>query len=312
MRKHQITPRTVSRNAIAQFAELTDDYSKIHLDLDYARSVGLKDNFAHGLLGASWATGWLSQIHSLSGNPSFDIPTAIECNFGSPVFCNDELSVNVLKPTLDPLESTSKKIFNFSLENQGEKITSHGSITFESIFLLTNEQEPKKLLPSQFTLNPKTIYYAENMYQDGPRGTCMGHTFSEKEVTTYIEYTGEQADSYKNKAKTLYLVPPLLVFCRAFSSWLKEFTKVQTPDGSFPGHIRDTFQQHRPVIIGDKIDTCHQVTRFRESNSRPDMALITITIQCSNQRNEMVLSGSVLLMMQCTPSAPVGPDRLND
>lgn len=302
MSKQQMTSRTVSRNAIAQFAELTDDYSRIHLDFDYARSVGLKDNFAHGLLGVSWATGWVSQIHSLNGNPAFDMPTAIECNFGSPVFCNDELSVNVLESSLDPLESTSKKRFNFSLENQGGKNTSHGSITFDSVRLLTNEQEPKKLLPSPFTPNPNAIYYAENMYQDGPRGSCMGHTFSEKEVATYIEYTGERADAYKNKVKTFYLVPPLLVFCRAFSSWLKEFTKVQTPDGSFPGHIKDTFQQHRSVVIGDKIDTCHQVTGFRESNSRPGMALITITIQCSNQRNEMVLSGSVLLMMQSTPS----------
>jgi acyl dehydratase len=49
--------RTVTAEAVATFASLTGDYSRIHLDHELGRSSHAGRGFAHGLLSASWALG---------------------------------------------------------------------------------------------------------------------------------------------------------------------------------------------------------------------------------------------------------------
>lgn len=305
--------RKVVRAAIAQFAELTGDFSPIHMDRDYALSLGLKDNFAHGLLGASWAAGWLSQLH---GEKS-EIPTAIEFNFGAPVFCSDQLQLQQQLLASEPVEglvspqTPGQTRFAFPLSNQQQQLTSHGKVSFASVEDLTSASlsgagqpegfEVERLQPSDFSPTADKVYFARDMFEDGPRGTVACHRFTAAEVAAYVDYTGESALAYRDKAGHFSSVPPLLIFCRAFSSWLNEFLKVKTPDAGFPGHLQDQFQQHLHVAVGDELSVCHQVTGYRESSSRPEMALVTITLQVINQRDQLVQSGSVLLMM------PVGP-----
>ena len=289
-----ITPRQVTRESIVRFAELTDDFSRIHMDRDYALSLGLRDNFAHGLLGASWATAWLSKVHQSRGHKN-EMPIAIEFNFGTPVFCNDELSLQY--QPLDSGENTSQTGFAFSLKNQDEQIASNGQVNFASAATLQNHPQVSKIQPTEFTPDNEKVYFAKDMYEDGPRGVCAIREFSANAVADYIHYTGEQAVVYQDEHGSYPWVPPVLVFCQAFAAWLKAFTAVKTPDESFPGHIKDTFQQHLPIAVSDSLGIIHQVTAYRDSSSRPGMALITITIQVINQRDEVVQSASVLLMM---------------
>lgn len=269
-------PREVSTAAIQQFADLTNDHSRIHLDRDYALSLGLKDNFAHGLLGASWALGLLSQQQS-----SAEIPVTMEVNFGQPVYRGDTLTLS---------QSSSEK--HFSLCNSDNQESSRGNVQFGKPVDFSQQ----KLSTTPFTADQDKVYYARDMFEDGPRGECPPMVFCEQDISTFIEFTGERDDAYRDQDKLLF-APPMLIFCRAFSVWLKAFTAVKTPDAGFPGHLQDQWQQHQSVSTGDTLTTRHQVTACRPSNSRPDMALLTITLQTSNQHGQVVQSGSVLLMM---------------
>lgn len=55
----------ITRTTLALFAGGSGDHNPIHLDLDVARSAGLDDVFAHGMLSMAYLgrllTGWLPQ-----------------------------------------------------------------------------------------------------------------------------------------------------------------------------------------------------------------------------------------------------------
>jgi acyl dehydratase len=60
-----LTVAPVSRATLALFAGASGDHNPIHIDLDVARSAGLDDVFAHGMLSLAYAgrllTGWVPQ-----------------------------------------------------------------------------------------------------------------------------------------------------------------------------------------------------------------------------------------------------------
>ena len=55
----------ISRTTLALFAGASGDHNPIHIDLDVARSAGLDDVFAHGMLSMAYLgrllTGWVTQ-----------------------------------------------------------------------------------------------------------------------------------------------------------------------------------------------------------------------------------------------------------
>lgn len=55
----------ISRAALALFAGASGDHNPIHIDIDVARSAGLDDVFAHGMLSMAYLgrmlTGWVPQ-----------------------------------------------------------------------------------------------------------------------------------------------------------------------------------------------------------------------------------------------------------
>ena len=59
------TTEPVSRLTLALYATGSGDHHPLHLDQDYVRSKGIKDVFAHGMLGMAWLgrrlTGWRPQ-----------------------------------------------------------------------------------------------------------------------------------------------------------------------------------------------------------------------------------------------------------
>ncbi|MGE8369598.1 MaoC family dehydratase [Cupriavidus sp.] len=60
-----LTLPPVDRRTLALFAGASGDHHPIHIDLDFARSAGMPDVFAHGMLGMAWLgrllTGWAPQ-----------------------------------------------------------------------------------------------------------------------------------------------------------------------------------------------------------------------------------------------------------
>ena len=63
---------TVSRLTLALYCGASGDHNPIHVDIDFARSAGLDDVFAHGMLSMAYlarlVTGWVPQraIRALS------------------------------------------------------------------------------------------------------------------------------------------------------------------------------------------------------------------------------------------------------
>ena len=55
----------LDRTTLALFAGASGDHNPVHIDLDVARSAGLPDVFAQGMLGMAWVarllTGWAPQ-----------------------------------------------------------------------------------------------------------------------------------------------------------------------------------------------------------------------------------------------------------
>lgn len=60
-----LTLPPISRSTLALFGPASGDLNPIHLDLDVARSAGLDDVFAHGMLSMAYLgrllTGWVDQ-----------------------------------------------------------------------------------------------------------------------------------------------------------------------------------------------------------------------------------------------------------
>ena len=60
-----LTVEPISRTTLALFAGASGDHNPIHIDLDAARSAGLDDVFAHGMLSMAYLarllTDWVSQ-----------------------------------------------------------------------------------------------------------------------------------------------------------------------------------------------------------------------------------------------------------
>lgn len=71
----ELTLPTISRTTLALFAGASGDHNPIHIDLDFARSAGFDDVFAHGMLSMAFLgrllTTWLPQAHLRSWSARF-------------------------------------------------------------------------------------------------------------------------------------------------------------------------------------------------------------------------------------------------
>ena len=58
-------PPPVSRLTLALYCGASGDHNPVHVDVDFARTAGLDDVFAHGMLSMAWLghvlTGWVPQ-----------------------------------------------------------------------------------------------------------------------------------------------------------------------------------------------------------------------------------------------------------
>ena len=60
-----VSQREISRTTLALFAGASGDHNPIHIDIDFAKSAGMPDVFAHGMLGMAYLghllTAWVPQ-----------------------------------------------------------------------------------------------------------------------------------------------------------------------------------------------------------------------------------------------------------
>ena len=81
----------VSRHTLALYCGASGDHNPIHVDMDYAKSVGLDDVIAHGMLSAGYLarmlTDWVPQSSIRSINNRFTAMTHI----GDSVTCTGKV-----------------------------------------------------------------------------------------------------------------------------------------------------------------------------------------------------------------------------
>ena len=58
-----------------------------------------------------------------------------------------------------------------------------------------------------------------------------------------------------------------------------------------------------PVLPGDTIHTVSRITELRRSGSKPDRGIVTMHVETRNQRDEVVLEGSDVLLIGARESA---------
>jgi len=111
---------TFSKDQIAGYAEASGDQNPIHLDDDFARSVGLPGVIAHGMLTMAFAnqmvTGWLGDRSLLK---------RLQGRFAGMVVPGDDVTCTGTVASRD--EATRRIVINLVVTNQrGEKVFNKG------------------------------------------------------------------------------------------------------------------------------------------------------------------------------------------
>ena len=98
----------VSRHTLALYCGVSGDYNPIHVDLDYAKSAGLDDVIAHGMLSAGYLarmlTDWVPQSSIRSINNRFTAMTHI----GDSVTCTGKV--------VEKFEKGSEKLLRLEMQ----------------------------------------------------------------------------------------------------------------------------------------------------------------------------------------------------
>lgn len=82
----------LTRHTLALYCGASGDHNPIHVDIDFARSAGLPDVIAHGMLSAAWVarvlTGWVPQ-HAIR---ALDLRFAAMTTVGERIRCTGRVS----------------------------------------------------------------------------------------------------------------------------------------------------------------------------------------------------------------------------
>ena len=81
----------ITRHVLALYCGASGDHNPIHVDIDFAKSAGMPDVFAHGMLSAAWLarvlTGWVPQ----SAIRSLDIRFVAITHVGERITCSGKV-----------------------------------------------------------------------------------------------------------------------------------------------------------------------------------------------------------------------------
>jgi acyl dehydratase len=77
----------LSRLALALYCGASGDHNPIHVDSDFARSAGMPDVFAHGMLSAAWLARVLTHWVPQSAIRSLDVRFAAITHVGERITC---------------------------------------------------------------------------------------------------------------------------------------------------------------------------------------------------------------------------------
>ena len=102
----------ISRLALALYCGASGDHNPIHVDTDFAKSAGMPDVFAHGMLSAAWlgrlVTNWVPQ----SAIRSLDVRFAAITQVGETITCTGKVT--------EKFELASKRLARLQLSTANQ------------------------------------------------------------------------------------------------------------------------------------------------------------------------------------------------
>ena len=82
----------ITRLTLALYCGASGDHNPIHVDSDFARSAGMADVFAHGMLSAAWLARVLTNWVPQSAIRSLDVRFAAITQVGERITCSGRVS----------------------------------------------------------------------------------------------------------------------------------------------------------------------------------------------------------------------------
>jgi len=120
---YEFGTRRITREAIAAFADVSDDHTALHCDDDYAATTPFGSVVSHGALNVAAATGLAYRCGLFEGTVLAVL--SLESRFERPVFPGDELHLRMTVKELDPRPRPDRGRVTFGVEllNQtGKKV----------------------------------------------------------------------------------------------------------------------------------------------------------------------------------------------
>ena len=121
--------RTVSEDAIVNFAGLTGDYHQIHTDAEFAKTTPFGQRIAHGLLGMSIGVGLIMRTGLLEGTV-LAFREIQEWKFVKPVFIGDTIHavLTISETKALPRIGGGALIAAVEIRNQSDEVLQKGTL----------------------------------------------------------------------------------------------------------------------------------------------------------------------------------------
>ena len=84
--------KPISRSTLALFAGASGDHNPIHTDIDFAKSVGLDDVFAHGMLGMAYLGRFLTLFTDQKNLRSYSVRFSSITQVGAELKCSGKVT----------------------------------------------------------------------------------------------------------------------------------------------------------------------------------------------------------------------------
>jgi acyl dehydratase len=123
-----LTLPPITRHTLALYCGASGDHNPIHVDSDFARSAGMPDVFAHGMLSAAWLGRLLTQWVPQSALRSLNLRFVAITQLGDTITCSGQV-----------VERHGTRL-RVALQTANQ----HGQVklTGEAVVELTNEEYP--------------------------------------------------------------------------------------------------------------------------------------------------------------------------
>lgn len=154
---------------------------------------------------------------------------------------------------------------------------------------------------TEFIIEPGRAYYVEDVPL-GAGGESEARTVTEADIVAFAGLTGDYNPQYvdaefaKKSQFGERIAHGMLIF--GITNGFRNVASgiYQAPDSKIAGHPGDSITFPAPVRIGDTLHYRYKILASRVSKSKPELGIITYGVQTINQRNEVIMEGSMLNM----------------